>query len=353
VGRVRSSAALALAAALVLTGGTATSGPAVAIPEPDRPETSQSPSTPAPARARVDGGARVLAISVDGLNPAAIRRLGPTRAPVLTRLVREGASTLNARASRELTITLPNHTSMVTGRRIARSSGGHGVTWNDDRAGTTVHRAAGRRVSSVFSVVARAGGESAVFAGKSKFSLFDRSWPAAVDRSTIATDPVALVRAARADLRRAGRELTFLHLALPDKAGHEVGFMSARYLDEVARTDRLLGRVVRTVERTPALAEHLTLILTADHGGRGADHGDRTRLDNFRVPFVVWGRGVTAGDLYALNPQRADPGSGRPSYAARRQPVRNGDLANLVTDLLGLRPVPGSEFDDGHDLVVR
>ncbi|WP_244929607.1 alkaline phosphatase family protein [Nocardioides sp. W7] len=347
---MRSSAALVLTATLVLTGGAVASGPAIAIPEPFRARTTTE--TPAPV-ARADAGARVLAISVDGLNPAAIRRLGPTRAPVLTRLLAEGAATLNARSSRELTITLPNHTTMVTGRRIAKSSGGHGVTWNDDLAGRTVHGAAEHRVSSVFSVVARAGGESAVFAGKTKFSLFDRSWPAAVDRSTIDTDPVALVRAARADLRRADRELTFLHLALPDKAGHDAGFMSTRYLDEVARTDRLLGRVVRTIERTPALAEHLTLVLTADHGGRGADHGDRMRLANYRIPFVVWGAGVTAGDLYALNPQRADPGHGRPSYDARRQPVRNGDLANLVTGLLGLPAVPGSEFDDGQDLVVR
>ena len=39
----------------------------------------------------------VIAISVDGLNPAAIRRLGRSGAPNLYRLMDEGVSTLNAR----------------------------------------------------------------------------------------------------------------------------------------------------------------------------------------------------------------------------------------------------------------
>src|SRR5918998_4993950 len=65
---------------------------------------------------RVDS---VLAISIDGLNPAALRRLGRTGTPHIHELMRTGASTLNARTEHELTLTLPNHTGMVTGRRVA------------------------------------------------------------------------------------------------------------------------------------------------------------------------------------------------------------------------------------------
>ncbi|WP_278256638.1 alkaline phosphatase family protein [Nocardioides convexus] len=64
---------------------------------------------------------RVVAISLDGLNPTAITRLGAARLPNLYRLLREGAGTLNARAQIEQTVTLPNHTSMVTGRRIDKA----------------------------------------------------------------------------------------------------------------------------------------------------------------------------------------------------------------------------------------
>ncbi|MDD9371742.1 MAG: alkaline phosphatase family protein, partial [Acidimicrobiales bacterium] len=91
---------------------------------------------------------RVVAISMDGLNPRAIRVLGRSRTPNFHRMMRQGASTLNARTARELTLTLPNHTGMLTGRRIDARRGGHGVSFNTD-TGTTVHRAAGRYVSSV------------------------------------------------------------------------------------------------------------------------------------------------------------------------------------------------------------
>lgn len=336
---MRTPAALVLVAALVLPTGAATS-----IPEPSDPA--------ARAAARVDSGARVLAISVDGLNPNAIRRLGTGRAPVLNRLVAEGAATLNARTAREMTVTLPNHTTMVTGRRIDASKGGHGVTWNTDLPGRTVQQAAGGPVGSVFSTVAEGGGESAVFAGKSKFSLFQRSWPADVDRMTIDERPGRLVRAARADLVNGDREVTFLHLALPDAAGHARGFMSPAYLDAVARTDRLIGLMVRAIEKHADLAAEVTVVLTADHGGRGPNHADARKQFNFRIPFLAWGAGVTTGDLYALNPQRKNPRGLRTTYAAKRQPIRNGDLANLVTGLLGLPAVAGSQFGVTQDLQI-
>ena len=84
-------------------------------------------------------------------------------------------------------------------------------------------------------------------------------------------------------------------------------------------------------------------MLTADHGGRRASsHCDRALLANYRIPFVVWGRGVGPGDLYGLNPGLRRPRHARSvGYGARQQPVRNGDLANLALDLLGLGPVPG------------
>ena len=126
---------------------------------------------------------RVLAVSIDGLRSSAITQLGRAGTPTLHRLMAQGASTLNARTEREMTVTLPNHTGMVTGRRIAASRGGHGVTWNDDRRRPpTVQRAAGHDVSSVFRVVHNASRGTALFASKTKFSLFERSWDAGINR---------------------------------------------------------------------------------------------------------------------------------------------------------------------------
>ena len=144
----------------------------------------------------------VLAISIDGLNPEALRILGPEGTPHLHAFMASGASTLNARTERELTITLPNHTGMVTGRRVEAGTGGHGVTWNDDRRRpATVQAAAGKRVESVFTAISAAGGSTALFASKTKFSLWKRSWPLAIDKTRIQLDNARLARSVRRDLR--------------------------------------------------------------------------------------------------------------------------------------------------------
>jgi hypothetical protein len=243
---------------------------------------------------------------------------------------------------------------MVTGRRIDRRLGGHGVTWNDDRRRpTTVQQAAGHGVESLFSVVNASGGSSAVFASKTKFSLWKRSWPDGIDRMVIKLDNTALVSAIDRDLLTTDREVRFLHLSLPDSVGHERGFMSPAYLRAVRQVDTLVGSVLDTVDSDPELAAGTAVILTSDHGGRGADHSDATKLDNYRVAFMVRGPGVTPGtDLYELNDDYADPLTRRTSYASARQPVRNGDLANLALDLLDLPAVPGSEHNADLDLDV-
>jgi predicted AlkP superfamily pyrophosphatase or phosphodiesterase len=291
----------------------------------------------------------VLAISVDGLNVEALSDGG-----AFARLLDEGASTLDARTEVELTVTLPNHTGMLTGRRVDADHGGHGVTWNEEIPGRTVPGPSGDGVSSVFDVVHDAGGTTALFAGKDKFATFERSWPDAIDEFEVEEDADALVDDAIEDLTTQRRRFTFLHLELPDVAGHASGWMSPAYLDAVAETDRLLGEVLDAVDATPRLSKRLVVVLTADHGGPPGEkqHDDADELANYRIPFAVWGRGIPAGDLYELNPDYDEPGSTQPSYDGP-QPVRNGDLANLATELLGLGPVPGSELDAEQDLDWR
>ena len=129
----------------------------------------------------------MLAISVDGLNPRAITELGRAGAPTFHRLMREGAYTLDARTEREQTRTLPNHTGMLTGRRIDASRGGHGVTYNTDIGRSrTVHSSAGEYVSSVFDVVHDHGGRTALFATKTKFALYQRTWNSTAARTASA-----------------------------------------------------------------------------------------------------------------------------------------------------------------------
>lgn len=312
---------------------------------------SATPEPPTVSAPEVDS-TQVLAISIDGLNPAAIRKLGRERTPVLHRLLRRGAGTLNARSQVEQTVTLPNHTSMVTGRRISAKHNGHGVTWNEDLPGTTVHKAAGEVVGSVFTAVHNAGGRTALFSTKAKFSLFDRSWPASVNRSVIKEGrDAALVRVARRDLVARDRSFRFVHLGLADATGHARGWMSRKYLAAVETLDGLVGSLLRTITQHDSLKKETVVVLTADHGGVPGtkDHGDAGKLANYRVPFVIWGAGVDHGDLYEMNPTYADPGKEQVGFKGT-QPIRNGDVANLATSLLGIPAVSESLWDADQSL---
>lgn len=294
----------------------------------------------------------MVAISVDGLNPAALTQLGPSRLPQLHALIQSGASTLNARTALEMTDTLPNHTAMLTGRPI-RGPSGHQVDFNTDPGGVTVSSHAGHTIASVFDATHAAGRSSALYASKTKFAVYERSWGDAIGLTVIDEDNARLVGGLVSQLSTRPADFTFLHLSAPDVAGHASGFMGAGYLRAVEQVDRLLGQIRDAVAGAP-LRGRAHLIVTADHGGRGATgHADAGKVDDYRIPFLVSGPATRPGsDLYALNRDYRDPGSARPSYDGE-QPVRNGDLASLATRLLGLPPVPGSVFGVEDPLDVR
>lgn len=317
------------------------------------------------ARSGDDAVNHVVVISVDGLNRNAIRELGRENAPAFYRMLDYGAGTFNARTLRERTRTLPNHTGMLTGRRV-RLPGGHGVNFNHDN-GTTVHAAAGERVASMFTVVHNRGRHTAFYSAKDKFAFLNRSWNRRwgrrdrvginngrdkIDRY-VRADEDRLVDTLTARLRENPDALSFLHLAQPDAAGHKHGFMGEEYVASVRRTDRHLGRVLRTIVRRRSLKRHTVVILTADHGGRGANHSDPARRANYSVPFLVWGATIARGvSLYGLNgARRRNPGPARTSYAGK-QPIRNAEAANLATDLLDMRAVPGSQLNPRQGLRV-
>jgi len=300
----------------------------------------------APTSGEVD---HVIAISVDGLRPDAITR---EAAPHITRMMREGMSTLNARNLVELTVTLPNHSSMFTGERVDVTEGGTGVVFNPDSGGT-IHDSAGRYVSSVFDVVHDAGGETGLYVTKCKFDFFERSWH---DELTdyVCNDPAeTTAKLTRQLLSDDPFAFSFLHLRQPDEAGHEHSWGSAEYVAGVRDADRMVGRVLAAIDASPTLKNNTVVILTSDHGGHGVFHANRTDPLNYTVPFIVWGKGVgRGGDLYALNrATRLYPGAERPDYEGP-QPIRNGEVANLATDLLDLPPVPGSLFDSAQDLHI-
>lgn len=318
----------------------------------------------APAAGAQGGPVRyVIHISVDGLRPDAVTRHRPDELPHFYRLRREGAFTDNARTDVHFGNTLPNHLAQLTGRPVL-GDGGHLWTDNTDPApGETLHARKGAYVASAFDVVHDRGLRTGAYASKSKFVLLDRSYGgehglpdatgAAESRDKIDTfvydsDTERLVRRFVRDMRAEPHAYTFLHLRDPDTQGHRWGWRLWKwhpYMRAVRKADRLLGEVLALVESDARLAGHTVVVLTADHGGSGHGHG-ADHPAHYTVPFYVWGAGVPAADLYALNDGlRQEPGTGRPGYDAPVQPIRNGGAANLALALLGLDPVPGSAIN--------
>ena len=239
------------------------------------------------------GEPHVVVVSIDGLRPDAIARFD---APTLQRLVREGAHTLDARTILPAK-TLPSHTSMLTGVEPAV----HGVTWNSDR--TDEHdesdAPATLAVPTVFALASDAGLRTAAFFSKAKFHHLQT--PGSLDYTQAPRFTWAPWGAVRTSedaawyIRRARPNLTFVHIAEPDIAGHAIGWMTPAYGANVAIADRAVARIVEAADATFG-PDGYTLVVTADHGGHGRNHGvsGGDSLD-VTIPWIAHGARVRAG----------------------------------------------------------
>ncbi len=331
----------------------------------------QSPAPSAPRRAPKTFD-HVLLISVDGLRSDALI-VTPDGLPNFARL-RAGVSTLNARTDPDFTTTLPNHTAMLTGRFVLGDDG-HGWVSNDDPPdGLELHENRGRYVTSLLDVAHDRGVRTLIVAGKSKFSLYDASFDAAngapdtvgtddgrdkVDVYKLVAKSEQVADAVIEHLRAADRRsFAFAHFATTDLTAHAHGWdvtPDSRYMRAVARVDRELGRILGAIDASPALQGKTAIVLTADHGGGAPflSHDQAHMWVDYIIPFLVWTGGASEGaELYRVSQTtRADPGIGRPMRdSSGLPPIRNGDAANLVLDLLGMPPIPGSQINATQDL---
>ena len=215
-------------------------------------------------------------MSVDGLRPDAVQRVNP---PNLRALTEKGAYTWQAQTITPSN-TLPSHVSGLTGFLPAR----HGITWDDYLPANGAIK-----VPTIFIAARKAGRRTALVSGKDKFNTFRDTAEMDIFVGGMRTDADVADQAV-AQLY-AGVDLLFVHLPDVDLAGHAASWMSAAYLDKVAKADEAIGRIMN------ALPENTTLIVTADHGGHAFAHGTTDRLD-MTIPWIIAGPRIRQG--YAI-----------------------------------------------------
>ena len=316
------------------------------------------------AMPRIGWGAEtVIHISIDGLYGNAIEVIGTDQLPGFKRLMGEGAYTLEARSDLNNTFTLPNHTSQISGRRVSGQNGGHGWTENINiETDDSLHSKGFGYIESTFDIVHDSGLSTSLFASKDKFILYEQSYNGIngrpdvtgldngrnkIDQYVFDPDTANLVDLFIADLGNQVRHYALLHLANPDITGHANSWSlveNSPYLNSIKTVDGYLVQLLDFLDQSPAYAD-AAIVLSSDHGGQiGWFFHNPSDERSHVIPFLVWGAGVEAGDLYELNPCTSkEPGLLElPSYSAYPQPIRNLDVANTVLLLLGLGQLPDS-----------
>jgi poly-gamma-glutamate capsule biosynthesis protein CapA/YwtB (metallophosphatase superfamily) len=274
----------------------ATPPPVTPTPASTSAATLTVTATPTPIVTPSPTPRHVAIISIDGLRPDALQQ---TPAPNIRGLAERGAFSFAAQTIFP-PVTLPSHTSMLTGY----GPEAHGVDWNDYEPA----RGPITTVPTLFELAHRAGLRTVLVAGKEKFKHLDV--PGTLDALVYApagdndvTDN-ALAQIA------AGFDLLFIHLPTVDQVGHAAGWMSEPYLAQVTRADEDVGRLLA------ALPPDTVVIVTADHGGLGLVHG-RDIPEDRTIPWIIAGPDV------------------RENYELQ-QPVVTMDTAATAAHVLGL-----------------
>lgn len=260
----------------------------------------------------------VVIVSIDGLRPD---RLLLADTPTLHALVRGGAYTFWAKTT-AVSITLPSHTSMVTGVVPDR----HGITWNYD---LPLREPVYPRVPTVMEMATRAGYVTAMIAGKTKFDTLNKPGTithafvptGACNNETVATEAEKIILAFKP-------ALTFVHFPDVDAVGHAKGWGSPEQFQKIAETDRQLARVLAALDQA-GIRGSTVVIVTADHGGAGLSHGAEDARSR-HIPWIANGPGVRK---FADLTQDA------------RLEVRTEDTCATACWLLGLAQQP---YFDGH-----
>ena len=226
----------------------------------------------------VHAESRVLIISIDGCRPDCLLRAD---APNIRQMMKEGSFTMWATTT-EAAITLPSHTSMLTGCTIAK----HGMRANKDETAATQPIL----VPTIFQLAKEAHISTGMAAAKSKFSIYDQpiDWAWTPEESVVQSDKVA--DHAIEILTQHQPRLMFIHFGWTDAVGHAKGWGSPDQITAMEEVDKQIGRVLKTLD-TLGLHKDTTVIVTADHGGAALGHGGLVASSQ-NIPWIITGPDV-------------------------------------------------------------
>jgi arylsulfatase A-like enzyme len=228
-----------------------------------------------------------MIISIDGLRPDVLLR-APT--PHLHAMMDHGSFTLWAKTT-PASITLPSHVSMLTGVTPEV----HAILWNSD---LPLSQPVFPDSPTLFELARKAGYTTAIVAGKSKFTVFDKpsigSAPAALSWKYITAstkcDDAEVTEHALDIIREHKPDVMFIHFPECDNVGHAIGWGTPQQLATVGHADQCIGKIQDLMHELK-LDESTLMIVTSDHGGAGRTHGaDDTRSRT--IPWIATGPGV-------------------------------------------------------------
>jgi predicted AlkP superfamily pyrophosphatase or phosphodiesterase len=237
--------------------------------------------TTAPSAGASPRAQRALIISVDGMRPDVMLR---AKTPVLRSLMEQGTFTMWARTT-AMSITLPSHTSMLTGVTPER----HGVDWNGDLKPDEQRYP---KLPTLLDRARAAGFTTALAAGKTKFIALARE--GTVDHTHIisGSDQAVAVWSAKT-IHEQKPQVMFVHFPGADGTGHGVGWGTPQQLERIDRIDGMIGELM-TALADAGVREQTLVIISADHGGAGRNHGpDDPRSRH--IPWIAVGPGVRKG----------------------------------------------------------
>lgn len=313
-------------------------------------------------------------ISVDGLASTWLAPMLETgKLPHLSRIIAEGASTLNARSDPGTARTTPTNFGLLSGRLFGPATVDefptttHQVT-NESK---TVHeqQPTYEYLASVFDVVHDHGGTTALLSTKDyRLNNIVESYDAThggrdgeeiggdngrqkIDKSYLSNtvDRVIIGRFTSQPSYFLST-YSFLHMSDVDITGHNFGFGSRSWTQAVEQWDQQLGQLLTLIDSHESLKNQTAIVITAPYGGKDQDHVNPQDIETSRVPMFVWGPDVPAGvDLYDLySKTTTNPDDSLPGRLDPAQPIRSAHSANLALDLLGLPPIPGSPLTQLH-----